>query len=98
MLETKHIWKSKPFIAFWSATAAILLLLVTMAAAADFHPHGYDENCNLCHFLTVSVDLVSPGISLPFVSVVLGLELPLPISIPKPQSYGSSLYRGPPLY
>ncbi len=43
-------------------TAVAVLISVSMAAAADFHPDGYDENCNLCQF--TKAPLITTGLQL----------------------------------
>ena len=52
-------------IMLFGLTTVAVLISVSVAAAADFHPDGYDKNCNLCQFtnaplITTSLQLIVP--------------------------------------
>ncbi len=92
-----RIMKSEALRVFWGAIATTLLLLVSMAAAADIHLQGFEKNCGLCQFSQIALEVSSLVTHLPATPPSL-LRVSLS-AVPNPtrQSLPCHLCRAPPL-
>jgi len=50
LIRIAHQRNYFPWVVLFGLMTATVLVSVSLAAAADFHPTGYDKNCNLCQF------------------------------------------------
>jgi hypothetical protein len=55
-----------------------LLVSVSLAAAADFHPEGYDKDCNLCMFTNSPLIKAPVLIIIPSFSAIWGHVILIP--------------------